>query len=502
MPRKPGLPAALYRAAQVREMDRLSIEAYGIPGDELMQRAGQAAFDLLLRRWPDARRILVFTGTGNNGGDGFVVARLALQAGLKPRVLQLGDRQRIAGDAQNNALRYAALSGEWRAYVDALPQDVDLIVDAVFGTGLERDVEGKWAQALAQVNASAAPVLALDIPSGLHADTGRALGTAVQADATISFIGLKQGMFTADGPACCGAIHFDALDVPARVYASQILSAKRLDWSRQKQLLQPRSRTAHKGRYGHVLVVGGTHGYGGAGRLCAEAALRTGAGLVSLATRAEHVSAVLAARPEIMVHQVEEPAQLDHLLEKATVVAVGPGLGTADWGSALWKKLMDVELPLVVDADALNQLARLPQGRDDWVLTPHPGEAARLLACDVDAIHADRFAAVEKLQRRYGGVAVLKGAGTLVHDGSERPPAVCSDGNPGMASGGMGDVLTGVIAGFIAQGWGLAQAAELGVCLHAAAADKAARAGERGLLASDLMSHIRRLANPNINPTY
>lgn len=497
MPRKSCLPAALYTVAQVREMDRLSIERYGIPGDELMQRAGQAAFDLLRQQWPEARSILLLTGTGNNGGDGFVVARLALQAGLQVRVIQLGERQRIAGDAQTNALRYAALSGDWQPFAGELPQNVDLVVDAIFGTGLERTVEGRWAQALVAMNDLPAPVLALDIPSGLHSDTGRILGTAVHADTTISYIGLKQGLFTADGPACCGAVRFDALDVPAQVYASQILSARRLDWYRQKQLLQPRSRSAHKGLFGHVLVVGGDHGYGGAARLCAEAALRTGAGLVSLATRDKHVSAVLAARPEIMAHGIAKPAEMQSLLQKASVVALGPGLGKADWGKVLWEKVLKTQYPVVVDADALNLLAKSPRQRDNWILTPHPGEAARLLGCSTETIHADRYAAVEKLQQRYGGVVVLKGAGTLIWNGGQRPTAVCSDGNPGMASGGMGDVLTGVIAGFIAQGWDLVHAAELGVCLHAAAADKAARAGERGLLASDLMSHIRRLANPD-----
>ncbi|WP_419641604.1 NAD(P)H-hydrate dehydratase [Thiolapillus sp.] len=496
MPRKSSLPAALYTAAQVREMDCLSIERYGIAGEELMERAGQAAFDLLRWRWPDARHILVLTGTGNNGGDGFVVARLALQAGLRVTVLQLGDRERIAGDAKTNALRYAALSGDWQPFGEALPRDTDLIVDAVFGTGLERNVDGRWAEALKAVNALRVPVLALDIPSGLHSDTGKILGTAVRADATVSFIGLKQGMFTADGPGCCGDVYFEALDVPAQVYASQILSARRLDWQRQKQLLQPRSRTAHKGQFGHVLVVGGDLGYGGAARLCAEAALRSGAGLVSLATRPGHVCPALAARPEIMAHGVESPVDLLSLTGRASVVALGSGLGKSDWGQALWQVLIDTELPLIADADALNLLAESPRSYDKRILTPHPGEAARLLKCTTEEINTDRFRAVERLQRRYGGVAVLKGAGTLVLDGGNRPTAVCTDGNPGMASGGMGDVLTGVIAGLVAQGWDLAHAAELGVCLHAAAADKAARAGERGLLASDLMSHIRRLANP------
>ncbi len=496
MPDKDCLPAALYRADQVREMDRQAIEEYGIPGDTLMERAGQAAFDLLRRRWPRAKRILVLAGTGNNGGDGFVVARLALQAGLHVRVLQLGDRERIRGDARTNAMRYAALSGDWQPCGDDLPRDADLIVDAVLGTGLERRVEGRWARILGHVNAARIPVLSLDVPSGLHSDTGVILGTAVCADVTISFIALKQGMFTADGPDCCGDIHFHALDVPARVYARQLLSARRLDWSRQRELLRPRKRTAHKGDFGHVLAVAGDLGFGGAARLCAEAALRTGAGLVSLATRREHLPAILAGRPEIMAHAVEEVSALEPLLARAGVIAIGPGLGRHEWGMALWEKVMAQELPMVVDADALNLLSEAPGRREDWVLTPHPGEAARLLGCTTRDIHADRYGAARELQQRYGGVVVLKGAGSIIAGDAHQPPAVCSDGNPGMASGGMGDVLTGIIAAWLAQGWPAREAAQLGVCLHAAAADKAARAGERGLLASDLMSHIRRLANP------
>ena len=497
MPRSIHLPQALYRADQVRELDRLAIEKYGIPGELLMQRAGAFAWETVQHRWPKAERLVVLVGTGNNGGDGFVLARLALQAGRKVQVLQLGDRERIGGDARTHALKYAALSGEWRPFDGHLPENADLLVDAIFGTGLEREVSGIWADAITRMNQSRAPVLALDLPSGLHADSGTILGVATRAEATVTFIGLKQGMFTGEGPACCGEIFFDALGVPARVYGHLILSARRLDWARQRELLQPRIRTAHKGHFGHVLVVGGDHGFGGAARLAAEAALRTGAGLVSLATRPEHLAPVLATRPEIMVHGIESPAGLEPLLRRCTQVAVGPGLGTESWGRELFEMVMASGRPLVVDADALNLLAETRIRREDWVITPHPGEAARLLDLCVAEIQADRFAAVEQLQRRYGGVAVLKGAGTLIASGNERRPAVCSDGNPGMASGGMGDVLTGVVAGFMAQGQAPAVAAELAVCLHAAAADKAARAGRRGLLAMDLMSHIRRLANPD-----
>ncbi|MFM1892410.1 MAG: hypothetical protein RLZ44_1487, partial [Pseudomonadota bacterium] len=482
MPKTDQLPRALYRAAQVREFDRLAIEEFGIPGERLMEHAGAAAFALLRERWPEARDVTVVVGTGNNGGDGFVVARLALQAGLTVRVLQLGDRDRIGGDAALNARRYAELGGEWQHF-QGLPGHTEVIVDAILGTGLERAVAGEWAEAIDAINAHGAPVLALDIPSGLHADTGAVLGTAVRAAATISFIGLKQGLFTADGPACCGEVRFYALEVPARLYAHQILAARRLDWRAVSGQFGARQRNAHKGRFGHVLVLGGDLGFGGAARLAAEAAARVGAGLVSLATRPAHVAAVLAARPEIMVHGVDDPAALEPLLQRASVIAVGPGLGRDAWGRALWQRASGAKQPLVVDADALALLAEQPLRRDDWVLTPHPGEAARLLGSSVPAVQTDRFAAAQQLVTRFGGVLVLKGAGSLIAAAGSRPPAVCTAGNPGMASGGMGDVLTGVIAGLLAQGHEPAAAAELGVCLHAAAADAAAAEGERGLLA-------------------
>ncbi|MDJ0739504.1 MAG: NAD(P)H-hydrate dehydratase [Gammaproteobacteria bacterium] len=495
LPDSDDLPHALYTAAQVREFDRVAIERFGIPGIELMERAGQAAFDELRRRWPDARRIALLVGTGNNGGDGFVVARLARDAGLDVDVLQLGDRERLAGDARENAERWARAGGAWRAF-DGVPADAAVLVDAMLGTGLERDVGGAWADAITAINGSGRPCLAIDVPSGLHADSGAIMGSAVRAAATVSFIGLKQGLFTAAGPDCAGDVVFDGLGVPAQVYASSVPAARRVDWRRQAALLAPRRRDGHKGHYGHVLVIGGNHGMGGAARLAAEAALRVGSGLVSLATRAEHVPAVIAARPEIMAHAVGDAAAADPLLRRASVIAIGPGLGADDWAHGLWRAALAAGRPLVVDADALRLLAVDPLQRDDWVLTPHPGEAAALLGVGNAEIAAQRVGAAERLQRRYGGCSVLKGAGSVVACAGQAPSAICSDGNPGMASGGMGDVLNGVIAGLLAQGLDLRDAAECGVCLHAAAGDAAAADGERGLLAGDLIAQLRRLGNP------
>lgn len=496
LPRTDQLPYALYRAAQVREFDRIAIQDFGIPGETLMERAGTAAFARLRERWPAVRDLTVVVGQGNNGGDGLVVARLALGAGLAVRTLQVGDPGRLGADARLNLERYLALGGEHRPF-QRVPRETQLIVDGLFGTGLDRPVEGAWGEAIAAVNAHPAPVLALDIPSGLHADTGCVLGSAVRADLTVSFIGLKQGLFTADGPECCGRVVFEALDVPAAVYGWQVLAARRIDWARFADLLPPRPRAAHKGCFGHVLVVGGDLGMAGASRLAGEAALRAGAGLVSVATRPEHVAPIVAGRPELMTHGLAETADIEPLLTRASIVVLGPGLGRGAWGRALFDAVLGTAHPLLLDADALNLLAEAPRHRTDWILTPHPGEAARLLGVGTTEIHADRFAAAAALHARYGGVVVLKGAGTIVHSTGSRPPAVCSAGNPGMATGGVGDVLTGLIAGLAAQGLGADDAAEMGVCLHAAAGDRAAAAGERGLIASDLYAPLRRLLNPD-----
>ncbi len=489
------LPHDLYRAEQVRELDRIAIEDFSILGITLMERAGGAAFKLMRWRWSRARDITVLCGTGNNGGDGFVVARLAQESGLTVRVLQLGDPQKIRGDARTAMEAYLTAGGAIEPYKE-LPDATDLIVDGVLGTGLEREVKAEWAQALEAVNSHPAPVIALDIPSGLHSDRGSVLGSAVKADTTITFIGLKQGLFLGEGPELCGRVYFNSLDVPSEVYAPQTPSARRMDWRQQSSLLIPRSRTAHKGSFGHVLVIGGEQGYSGAARMAAEAAARTGAGLVSVATRPEHAAVLNMGRPELMCHGVSEPADLAPLLERATVIAIGPGIGQSEWALELLKQALESPLPLVVDADALNLLAEKPQKRDHWILTPHPGEAARLLGCGTGEIQGDRMESVQRLQQQFGGVVVLKGAGTLVCVGEDEPVTVCSEGNPGMASGGMGDVLTGVIAALHAQGHSAAEAARMGVALHAAAADRAAQQGERGLLATDLMPEIRALMIP------
>ena len=352
MANRPTIPTALYRAADVRELDRLAIETGGIAGIDLMERAGLESFRVLRERWPAARRVSVVAGPGNNGGDGFVVARLAAREGLSVSVNLIADAARLAGDART-AYRRMLDAAPGPAPVRHLAQGADVIVDALFGTGLARDVCGAAAGAVHAMNDSSAPVLALDVPSGIHSDTGRVLGAAVRAAVTVSFIGLKQGLFTREGRECGGEIVYHDLGVPEHVLARVKASARRMAYDDCVGLIGPRRGDAHKGLFGHVLVVGGDHGFAGAARLAGEAAGRAGAGLVSVATRPGHVAALVASRPEMMVHGIESPGALVALLDRASVVAVGPGLGRGEWGASLLERVVATDRALVIDADAI-----------------------------------------------------------------------------------------------------------------------------------------------------
>ena len=477
----------LFTSAQSRAIDQRAIGELGIPGFELMTRAAAAAFAMLRRRWPGARRLRVVCGGGNNGGDGYLVARDALAQGLAVDLVALGAPK--GDDARRAREAFEALGGIARpftAWADLAPPDV--VVDAIYGTGLNRAPEGEAREAIEAINATRAAVLALDVPSGLSADTGACPGVAVRATATATFIVHKRGLHTHQAEVA-GDIELHTLDLPASILETpdaRLLVAGSLP---------PRARDSHKGSNGHVLAIGGDHGTGGAIRMAAEAALRTGAGLVSVATREQNALAMNAARPELMAHGVDGPQTLQPMLDKASVLAVGPGLGQAAWGHALWTTALDADKPTVLDADGLNLLhaesRALPAGT---VLTPHPGEAARLLRMSTPEVQADRFAAVRALAARYRATVVLKGNGSLIAS-PEGEVSVCPWGNPGMASGGMGDTLTGIIAGLLAQGCESYQAACLGVGLHARAADVAARDGQRGLLAGDLLMPLRRLVN-------
>lgn len=491
-----NLPHELYTAEQTRELDRIVTEQHNISPAKLMARAGAAALDSIKNHWPQAERILVVCGSGNNGGDGFELARQALAKDYRVMVYEVGDMNTMSPETAAAREAVIASGTEIHRFEDKLPS-TDVLVDALLGTGLDREVTGIHAAAIEAINEHRRiPVLSLDIPSGIHADTGRALGTAVRASITLSFLGLNKGLFTGEGPNYCGEVCFDSLKVPSAIYKAFTPIARRVSLENDAAAgLAPRERTGHKGLYGHLLIIGGDHGMPGAARVAAEAGARVGAGLTSIATRSAHGPTLNLARPELMCYGVEHPDDLDPLLRPVNALTVGPGLGQSSWGRSLFQKAIETNLPMVVDADALNLLSRKPQKHDNWILTPHPGEAARLLDCTSDEIQGDRFSAVQELHNRYGGIIVLKGSGTLIYNG-EAPTRLSTWGNPGMASGGMGDVLAGVIGGLLAQHFTLMDAACVGVTLHGMAADKAAEQdGERGMLAMDLMPHLRRLAN-------
>ncbi len=493
LPPTDRLPYALYRAEQVREFDRLAIQDFGIPAETLMERAGAALFAQARQIAPQARRWLVFCGAGNNGGDGYVAARLAHREGLAVRLILLTDPAKITGAARFHLDQVLAAGADCQVYGGGALPAADLIIDALLGTGLDRPVTGLWAEAIAAINSQKAPVISADIPSGLHADTGTEMGVAVRAALTLSFVGLKTGLFTGVGPDCCGEIRFDGLEIPARVYGAALPSARRLDWDRIKGNLPRRPRHAHKGQAGHLLVIGGAPGFSGAPLLAGVAALRSGAGLVTLATHPEHAALLNLHRPELMCRAIGGAGALSPLLEKASAIVLGPGLGQSPWSLALYQRALAAERPMVIDADALNLLAKEPQRLFQTVITPHSGEAGRLLRRSSAEINADRFQSVTALRQAFAPVVVLKGAGSLIAAEEKSSPALCSAGNPGMATAGMGDVLSGVIGALLAQGMGLGEAAEFGVVLHAAAADRAALKGERGLLAMDVADKLQEM---------
>jgi NAD(P)H-hydrate epimerase len=486
---KDDLPDALYSAAQVRGLDA-SLIAAGTPGFELMQRAARATWRALVRQWPTAHELSVLAGHGNNAGDGYLVAVLAQRAGWTVRVLAVGEPQRLQGDA---ALAHAEAVAE-KVPVEAWTAESELrgvVLDALLGTGLTGAVRAPYASAIAAINGCGLPVVAVDIPSGLCADTGRILGVAVRADLSVTFIGLKLGLFTGDAADVVGELVFNDLHADPQVLEGAPISARRLTLGNLVRLA-PRAPSSHKGKLGHVLLIGGDRGFGGAILLSAQSALRSGAGMVSVATRSEHVPAALARIPEAMVLGTSSANQLMGLLQKVSVLVVGPGLGQASWGRSLLSAAANAPLPQVWDADALNLLAEqqvsLPK---NCVMTPHPGEAARLLGISTAEVQADRPAAAHALSKKYTAVVILKGAGSLIASPDGRL-ALCHQGHPAMAAAGLGDVLAGLVGALLAQGMDAFDAACLAVWLHANAGAQEGKSG-RGLAASDLIPAIRQL---------
>ncbi|MFH2813212.1 bifunctional ADP-dependent NAD(P)H-hydrate dehydratase/NAD(P)H-hydrate epimerase [Enterobacter ludwigii] len=490
-----SIPHSIWHADDLRHAEKEAADSLGITLYELMQRAGEAAFNVTRTAYPESSHWLILCGHGNNGGDGYVVARLAVAAGIHVTLLALESDKPLPEEASAAREAWLNAGGVIHATDIVWPEEIDVIIDGLLGTGLRSAPRDPVATLIARANAHSAPVVALDIPSGLMAQTGTTPGAVIQAAHTVAFIALKPGLLTGKARDVTGTLHHNALGLESW-FAGQETHVSRVDASLLAQWLPPRRPTSHKGDHGRLVIIGGDHGTAGAIRMTGEAALRCGAGLVRVLTRIENCAPIITARPELMVHELT-PQSLEESLEWADVVVIGPGLGQQAWGKQALQKVENFRKPMLWDADALNLLAINPDKRHNRILTPHPGEAARLLNCSVAEIESDRLLSARRLVKRYGGVAVLKGAGTVV--ASDEALGIVDAGNAGMASGGMGDVLSGIIGALLGQKLPLYDAACAGCVAHGVAADKlAARYGTRGMLATDLFCTLRRVVNPDV----
>lgn len=490
-----SIPHSIWHADDLRHAEKEAADSLGITLYELMQRAGEAAFNVTRTAYPESSHWLILCGHGNNGGDGYVVARLAVAAGIHVTLLAVESDKPLPEEASAAREAWLNAGGVIHATDIVWPEEIDVIIDGLLGTGLRSAPRDPVATLIARANAHSAPVVALDIPSGLMAQTGTTPGAVIQAAHTVAFIALKPGLLTGKARDVTGTLHHNALGLESWL-AGQETHVSRVDASLLAQWLPPRRPTSHKGDHGRLVIIGGDHGTAGAIRMTGEAALRCGAGLVRVLTRIENSAPIITARPELMVHELT-PQSLEESLEWADVVVIGPGLGQQAWGKQALQKVENFRKPMLWDADALNLLAINPDKRHNRILTPHPGEAARLLNCSVAEIESDRLLSARRLVKRYGGVAVLKGAGTVV--ASDEALGIVDAGNAGMASGGMGDVLSGIIGALLGQKLPLYDAACAGCVAHGVAADKlAARYGTRGMLATDLFCTLRRVVNPDV----
>ena len=506
---------ALVSADEMRRLDRLTIEQYGVPGHVLMERAGAGATRALLDLFPHVRRrgrrVLIVAGKGNNGGDGFVIGRLLRRRNIAVDVVLLARAADVTGDAArmlrayrkgSAPLREVTATGALGELADRL-EGADLVVDAILGTGLNTDVRGLLREAIELINAAGVPVLAVDIPSGLSADTGLPLGTAIQAEATATFAFAKIGHALHPGVQLTGTLAVIDIGIAAQAIAQHPPQTVLLDAGAVAGLVPLRAPDTHKGDCGHVLVIAGSFGKTGAAQLAARAALGVGAGLVTVVGPALlysiYAGNVLEAMTDVLPDTDGrirfDEGQLRALVEHKTAVVVGPGIGTHDDARRIVAWLLQhAAVPVVVDADALTCLASdltlLDGARVPTILTPHPGEMARLLGTDTAAVQADRVGHARQFAVAHRCVLVLKGARTVIAASSGQA-WINPTGNPGMASGGMGDVLAGILGGLLAQRLEPSEAARLGVYLHGAAADRvAAASGEIGMIASDLLSEL------------
>ncbi len=478
----------LYSIEQTRLIEAAAIQA-GVSALMLMKRAGFAAFQWVKQEFTQGQRVYVLCGAGNNGGDGFAFAQYAHLAGWQVDVgLVVSPAQVKSNESVTLLSELASLGVMPKPYDPAVCAHADLVVDALLGIGARSPLSSDLLATISSVNAFQKPVLALDVPSGLNADTGSHFGDAIRAQFTMTFLIHKPGLVSADGADYAGEVLVEHLGVPESLYAELRPVSKLLHVAQAEQKLVTRKKNSHKGEYGQALIVGGDEGMLGSVMLAAQSCAYAGAGIVRVVTRSEYAPMVTVKCPEVMAYG---DRNVTDLIERSTVVAVGFGLSNNAWSNQLWQQVLLSDKPKVVDAGALRLLAAQPSYRDDWILTPHPGEAAALLGISTKEVQSDRLAAVVALQEKFGGVVVLKGNGTLVYDGKEAQ--ICDFGDGAMSTAGMGDVLAGMITALVAQGLSLSKAAVQGVMLHAKAGEQLAQQ-QSVVMASQVSERVRQFA--------
>lgn len=495
---------------EMQRLDKNAQTKYGISSLVLMENAGMQTIRHIEEKYGSLKKkkMVVVCGKGNNGGDGFVIARHSANRGADVSVFLLADTKGVSGDARTNLIILKKMKVPIHTGISNLKGSLnkaDLIVDAIFGTGLKSDVKGIHAKTIDLINKSGRPIIAVDIPSGIDADTGQIKGSAVKADTTITFGIPKIGHFIYPGAAHSGLLKIADISLPKTLIEKSPIKARLITSGHVKKILPVRRPDAHKGDFGHVFIIAGSPGLTGAAVMASLSALRIGAGLVTLGMP-EGLSNILETRlTEAMtlpLPQTEEGTiavsartRILNFLKKADAVAIGPGLSQNRETAQLVREMIrEVKIPIVLDADGINALSGhtdiLRKAKGQVVITPHPGEMARLINISAAEINRDRLSVAGRFTREYNVVTALKGAGTIIAEPSGGI-YINSTGNPGMASGGTGDVLTGMIAGLIAQGCPLPDAAITGVFLHGLAGDLAAKErGETGLIAGDVIEKI------------
>ena len=498
----------LYTASETRKIDNLAIKEKGISGYSLMQMAAEFTLDVILREFSPVEELIIFCSKGKNSGDGFLLGSFAKEFGLEVTIVMSNTSNALKGVSRKafEEMKDAKVKIISTKSVEKLKvSNKAVIVDALIGTGLKGNLKKNIKESILALNKLGVklPVLSLDIPSGVNPDTGDADDIAVYADITATFVAQKRGCFTSVGKKFSGEIIYSDLEIPKNLFSKITSTSYVVDYEDSISKVVYREQDAHKGHFGNVVIVGGDRGLGGAGLLSSRAAVYSGAGLTSLVTRPEHVSASLVSCPEVMVKGVDSGQDIEEHLVKPDVIAIGPGLGQSAWSEQMIQRVFweaeKRDVSVIMDADALNLLTKLKLSSNlpkRLILTPHPGEAARLINTSVAVIESNRFSAAAKIQKKFNATVVLKGSGTVIchKSGGTQKWGICDSGNPGMATGGMGDVLTGIIAGLLAQGLTLKEAAEAGVDLHAKAADQASlEFGEAGLTSSDVINELKYL---------